>query len=123
MAEGKKVFLWVIAVLFILSGISWFLSRTVQTVDTGLVRYQEFQEIYNTTLQIDQNYCNLFVIEEDDKMFKDFSKSQQLLALRNSLNRWIGEYNAKSALINFNVWKSKELPRQLNVKQPQYDCL
>lgn len=123
MAEGKKVFLWVIAVLFILSGISWFLSRTVQTVDTGLVRYQEFQEIYNTTLQIDQNYCNLFVIEEDDKMFKDFSKSQQLLALRNSLNRWIGEYNAKSTLINFNVWKSKELPRQLNVKQPQYDCL
>lgn len=123
MAEGKKVFLWVIAVLFILSGISWFPSRTVQTVDTGLVRYQEFQEIYNTTLQIDQNYCNLFVIEEDDKMFKDFSKSQQLLALRNSLNRWIGEYNAKSALINFNVWKSKELPRQLNVKQPQYDCL
>jgi hypothetical protein len=120
-AIGKKIFLWVIFVIMIVSGITWFLSRTTQVIDNGLVRYQEFQEIYNTTQQINQNICNLESLSEQDKMFKDFSKSQQELALKSNLNRWIAEYNAKSSLINFNVWKSNDLPHTLNVSQ--YNCL
>lgn len=120
-AIGKKIFLWVILVIMIISGITWFLTRTTQIIDTGLVRYQEFQEIYNTTKQINQNICNLLALKEDDKMFKDFSRSQQELALKSNLNRWIVEYNAKSNLINFIVWKSNELPHTLNVNQ--YNCL
>jgi hypothetical protein len=120
-AIGKKIFLWVIFVIMIISGVTWFFSRSTQVIDTGLVRYQEFQEIYNTTKQINQNLCNLKDAKEDDKMFKDFSKSQQELALKSNLNRWIAEYNAKSNLINFNMWKSNELPRTLNVSQ--YNCL
>lgn len=117
----KNLYLWLILVILIVSGIAWFSTRTIEVVDTGLIRYQEFQEIYNTINQINQNVCNIKQINESDKMFKDFTKSQQILALQNQANRWIGEYNAKSNLINFNIWKSESLPKTLNVNQ--FDCL
>src|SRR5574343_416411 len=117
----KNLYLWLILVILIFSGIAWFSTRTIEVVDTGLIRYQEFQEIYNTINQINQNVCNIKQINESDKMFKDVTKSQQILALQNQANRWIGEYNAKSNLINFNIWKSESLPKTLNVNQ--FDCL
>ncbi len=117
---AKSWVIWLIVVLFLASGASWFFSRTVQTVDTGLVRYQEFQEIYNTTTKINTDLCNLKKVDEKDIMFKDFSKAQIILANQNNLNRWIAEYNAKSSLINFNVWKSTTLPYSLS--QQQFDC-
>lgn len=112
--------LWLIVVMFVASGVAWFFNRGVQTVDTGLVRYQEFQEIYNTTAKLNTDLCNLKKVNEKDQMFKDFSKAQQTLAIQNNLNRWIAEYNAKSSLINFNAWKSATLPYSLN--QQQFDC-
>jgi len=116
----KNWVVWLIAILFLASGIGWFFSRSVQSIDTGLVRYQEFQEIYNSTIKLNTDLCNLKKIDEKDKMFKDFSKAQQVLGIQNNLNRWISEYNAKSALINFNVWKSATLPYSLN--QQQFNC-
>ena len=117
----KNLYLWLIVVVLAISTITWVATRSVQVVDTGLIRYQEFQEIYNTTKQINDNICNLIVLKDDDKMFKDFSKSQQVLALKSNMNRWIAEYNAKSSLINFSVWKSDTLPQVLNVNQ--FSCL
>ena len=117
----KNLYLWLIVVGLAISTITWVATRSVQVVDTGLIRYQEFQEIYNTTKQINDNICNLIVLKDDDKMFKDFSKSQQVLALKSNMNRWIAEYNAKSSLINFSVWKSDTLPQVLNVNQ--FSCL
>jgi hypothetical protein len=122
--EGSKFvknwILWFVVMCLIISVGTWFFSRSVQVVDTGFVRYQEFQEIWNTTTKINNDLCNLQKVDEKDKMFHDFSKAQLVLAQQNNLNRWIAEYNAKSSLINFSVWKSNTLPHTIN--QSQFNC-
>lgn len=117
----RNFLLWVLFLCAVFSAIAWLLHRSVQATDTGLIRYQEFQEVYSTVGKINIDLCNIQNVPEDDKMFKDFSKSQQIIALKSNLNRWITEYNAKSSLVNFNMWKSKDLPRTL--AQAQFSCV
>jgi hypothetical protein len=119
--EKSKNYVVVLVIVCLMFFCLFIVGKVSTTINTGLIRYQEFQEIYNTTVQINQNLCNLSVIKDNDKMFKDFSKSQQVLALKSNMNRWIGEYNAKSTLINFNVWKSDTLPYSLTTNL--YNCL
>jgi hypothetical protein len=117
---GMKFWITVLGVLLAVSILVFVLNRTVQTVDTGLVRYQEFQEIYGTCESLKTKICNLKEIPEKDKMFNDISKDAQLTGLRNNLARWVNEYNSKSKLINFSVWKSDRLPYTLAVEN--FDC-
>lgn len=113
-------FLW-IGTLVAISIAGFIFTRSVQVVDTGLVRYQEFQEIYNTCESLKTKICNLKDIPDSDTMFQNNpSKAAQINGLRNNLARWVNEYNAKSKLINFNVWKSNNLPYELNVER--FDC-
>jgi hypothetical protein len=59
-------------------------------------------------------------LPESDKMFEQFSKTQRINTLKTQLNRWVEEYNAKSKMINHSLWKSSELPYQLNTNQ--FNC-
>jgi uncharacterized membrane protein YfbV (UPF0208 family) len=115
--QFRKIFLWFIGVLLVVSAIVWFANRAVSTADTAILRYEEFQEIYNTCVKVNTDLCNMKEIPETDKMFEQFSKGQRTLALKTQLNRWVEEYNAKSKMWNRSLWKSNELPYQLTVQQ------
>jgi hypothetical protein len=119
-----RMALWLFAGLLLvisLFSIIWFIgSRTVQTADNAIVHYEEFQRIYNATQALNEKLCTMNKIPETDVMFKDFSKAAQMNGLRNNLNRWIQEYNAKSNMWNRSLWKSKELPYEL--KTSDFSC-
>lgn len=88
--------------------------------DKAFIRYEEYQEIYNTCQKLNSDLCNLKDVPETDKMFEQFSKTQRQVGIRNTLNRWVEEYNAKSKMWNRAMWKSKELPYQLS--QQNFNC-
>lgn len=84
------------------------------TTDNAFANYEEYQEIYNTCQKLNTDLCNIQDVPSDDKMFEQFSKSQRLTGIKQNLNRWIEEYNAKSKMWNRSLWKSKTLPYQLS---------
>src|SRR5438445_481428 len=91
----KKVVYWVIGLVFVISAVTWFFSRTEKTIETGIVRYEEFQEINNTITKLNADLCNIKDVSETDKMFEQFSKAQRINTLRGQINRWVEDYNAK----------------------------
>lgn len=117
---AKRILYWFISVVLITSGIIWFLNRGVAVVDAGIVHYEEFQEIYNTCDKLNMDLCNMQALPDSDKMFEQFSKAQRINTLREQINRWVQEYNAKSKMINHSIWKSSALPYQLQTNQ--YNC-
>lgn len=117
---GKRLLYWFIALMFLISGIVWFLNRGVSAVETGILRYEEFQEINNTCTKLNLDLCNMKDLPETDKMFEQFSKAQRINTLRTQINRWTEEYNAKSKMWNRSLWKSNQLPYQLTTSQ--FNC-
>ncbi|MCK9568875.1 hypothetical protein M0R72_08040 [Candidatus Pacearchaeota archaeon] len=95
-------------------------NRVAGTTDAMLIRYEEFQDIYNTCVKLNTDLCNMKAVPETDKMFEQFSKEQRLLALRTNLNKWVEDYNAKSKMWNRALWKSKSLPYQLTTQK--FNC-
>lgn len=76
--------------------------------------YEEFQEIYNTILDI----CNkIEILEKSNAEADGFSKEERLLNLQNNLSRWVQEYNAKSRMLTRNKWKNPNLPYQLKISE------
>lgn len=114
---GKKFILWFIGVCLLVSGIVWFVSRSTQIVDNGIIHYEEFQEIYNTCQKLNTDLAIIQQTPETDKQFEQFSKSQRLNSIKQNLNRWVEDYNAKSKMWNRSLWKSNALPYQLDVNQ------
>ncbi|MCR4374180.1 MAG: hypothetical protein NUW22_04965 [Acidobacteria bacterium] len=106
-----------ILVLFAVSVGGWFLTRAGSIADTAVVRYEEFQEIYNTCRKIDTDLATVRAVPEDDRMFAAFSKAAMVAQKKQQLSRWVEEYNAKSRMWNRALWKSDALPYQLNVNQ------
>lgn len=98
----------------------WFYKQAHQVADTAVIKYEEFQEIYNTTSKIDTDICNMQSIPDDDVMFKQFSKAQQVNWLKTNLNKWVEDYNAKSKMRTRDLWKSNTLPHQLSLSQ--FNC-
>lgn len=45
---AKKLFIWFLVIVFAISATTWFLSRTIMTVETGILRYEEYTEMYQT---------------------------------------------------------------------------
>lgn len=88
--------------------------------DNAFVNYEDYQEIYNTCQKLNSDLCNIKSVSDSDKMFEQFSKTQRLVGIRNNMNRWIEEYNAKSKMWNKALWKSKQLPYQLS--SADFDC-
>jgi len=83
-------------------------------VNNSFDSYEEYQEIYNTCQKLNTDLCNIKDVPDSDKMFEQFSKSQRIVNIKQTLNRWIEEYNAKSKMWNRFMWKSKGLPYQLS---------
>lgn len=114
---GKKYLWWFVGFLILVGIIGAVLSRTGNVVDTAFIRYEEFQEIYNTCEKINTDLGIIHRVDENDKMFEQFSKAQRIAALQSNLNRWVEDYNAKSKMWNRSIWKSSTLPYQLTVQQ------
>jgi hypothetical protein len=117
---AKKWIIWIVILSFVIGGIVWFFNRTEKTVDAAFVKYEEFQEIYNTCSKLNTDICNMRDMPEGDKSFEQFSKAQRINTLKTQLNKWVEDYNAKSKMWNRSIWKSDQLPYQLNVNQ--FNC-
>ncbi len=117
---GKRLIYWFISLLLLVSGIIWFMNRGVKIVDSGIIHYEEFQELYNTCNKINTDLCNMKELPEADKMFEQFSKVQRVNSLKTQLNRWVEDYNSKSKMWNRSLWKSSSLPYQLSTSQ--FNC-
>ncbi len=111
----KKIIIWFIVLAFIVSGIAWFFNRTEQIANTAIIRYEEFQEIYNTCQKLNTDLAIVESTSADDKQFDQFSKSQRINAIKMNLNKWVEDYNAKSKVWTRSLWKSNTLPYQLSV--------
>jgi hypothetical protein len=119
-SEERGMLKWMVVILVFATIISvgaWLLNRSADVVDTGITRYEEFHEIARTAEQINTNLCQMRALPDKDPMFAQFSKAQRINQLQAQLNRWVEEYNAKSKMINRSLWKSSELPYQLDVAQ------
>lgn len=114
---GKKLLIWFIAVMLVVSGIVWFFNRSERTIDTGIIRYEEFQEIYNTCQKLNTDLSIIQATPETDKQFEQFTKAQRLNSVKQNLNRWVEDYNAKSKVWTHSMWKSNTLPYQLSVTE------
>jgi len=120
MRPFKKFILWLILVFIVGTVIVFILRRSVNAVDKGISRYEEFQDIYNSCKKIDTDICNMHSLEGSDPMFQQFSKAQRINALQTNLNRWIEEYNAKSKTWTRSMWKGKSLPTTLSIED--FNC-
>jgi len=118
----KRMVYWVIGLVIVLSigGFVVHKFREATRVDTAVLNYEEYQEIYNTCVKLNTDICNMKDVPETDPMFSQFSKAQRILALRTSLNRWIEDYNAKSKMWGRSLWKSSTLPYQLS--NQEFNC-
>jgi hypothetical protein len=91
-----------------------------KSYENAVVNYEEYREIYQTTQKINNDLCSMRELSDKDPMFAQFSKAQRIQQMKQSLNRWVEDYNAKSKMINRSIWKSSELPYQLSVTQ--FNC-
>lgn len=113
-----KIALIIIAILFSLGALSiceYACNKAKENVtENAFLRYEEYQEIYNTCQQLNSDLCNVKDVPSEDKMFEQFSKSQRITGIKQKINRWIEDYNAKSKMWNRALWKSSKLPYQLS---------
>ncbi len=116
----KKFLIWFVIVMFTIGIVTWLFKTSTNIVETGIVRYEEYTEIYQTCQKLNTDICNMQGMNETDKMFEQFSKAQRILSIKTQLNRWVEDYNAKSKMINRSLWKASELPYQLNLNQ--FNC-
>ncbi len=118
----KKFVYWFIGLSLVISVGAFIVhkAREATHIDTAVINYEEYQEIYNTCVKINTDLCNMKDIPDTDPMFDQFSKAQRILALKTQLNRWVEEYNAKSKMWGRALWKSNELPHQLS--NEQFSC-
>mgnify|MGYP001562519287 CR=1 FL=1 len=113
--QGKRLAVWAILLLCIVSAAIWLFGRSDRIIQTGIIRYEEFQEIYNTCQKLNTDLQIIQATPESDKQFDQFSKAQRLNAIKQNLNRWVEDYNGKSKVWTRSVWKSNTLPYQLSV--------
>jgi hypothetical protein len=119
---GKRIIYWFIGLIIVFSVVG-LVVRSIKKathIEEAVIIYEEYQEIYNTCSKLNTDLCNMESLPEDDKMFEQFSKAQRILAIKTNLNRWVEEYNSKSKMWGRQLWKSNELPYQLNVNQ--FNC-
>ena len=118
----KRIIYWIIGLTLVLSTAGYIVHkvREATKIDTAVIHYEEYQEIYNTCVKLNTDICNMKDVPDTDPMFSQFSKAQRILALRTNLNRWIEDYNAKSNMWGRSLWKSSSLPYQLS--NQEFNC-
>jgi hypothetical protein len=92
-------------------------KHITNSMDNAVISYDEYQDIYATCKQINSDLGVIKETPENDSQFAQFSKAQRLNSMRQNLNRWINEYNAKSKHIDKKWWKSSDLPYELSSNQ------
>lgn len=103
-------------------GLLWFIGKgcavadKVTNVETAFINYEQFFEIHNTCVQINMDLGAMRALPDSDKMFEQFSKVQRVNALQLQMNRWIQDYNAKSAMWHRGMWRDAALPYTLTTK-------
>jgi uncharacterized membrane protein len=119
---AKRLAIWIVGASLVVGAIVWVTKRGADTVDNGILHYEEFTEIAKACDKLNTDLCNMHKVPADDPMFAQFSKAQRVLALQSELNRWVEEYNGKSKMLNRSLWKPSSLPYQLSVSYyPCYD--
>ena len=88
-------------------------KHVTNSMENAVISYDEYQDIYNTCKQIDDDLGVMRTTPDTDPQFQNFSKASRVNALKMNLNRWVNEYNAKSKHIDKKFWKSEELPYKL----------
>ena len=114
--EDKNGIIAIIGIFLIIGALASIKScndKTVEVVNTGIDQYEEFHSIYNTVLKLKEDIKTINELDENDKMFNFVSKSATLMGKKQLLNRWISEYNAKSSMVNREIWKGTSLPYKL----------
>jgi hypothetical protein len=86
-------------------------------MENAVISYDEYQDIYATCNKLNTDLGIIQSTPDNDKQFNQFSKSQRINSIKQNLNRWVEEYNAKSKHIDKKFWKSDALPYQLSVNQ------
>lgn len=96
-------------------------KHITNSMENAVITYDEYQDIYNTCKQLDADLKVLKDTPDDDSQFSQFSKAQRINAVKQNMNRWIAEYNAKSKHIDKKWWKSDALPQELTTNHfPNY---
>lgn len=118
---GKRLLWWAVGffllVGLIIGGCNLFFNTAKKAthIEDAVQVYEEFQEIYNTCQKLNTDLGIIQATPETDKQFDQFSKAQRLNAIKQNLNRWVEDYNAKSKMWGRSLWKSNSLPYQLSV--------
>lgn len=112
----------IILVLIIAFGINLGIRSCSQAaksthIDDATIVYEEYQEIFNTCSKLNTDLGNMQSLPEEDKMFEQFSKAQRINTIKTQLNHWVEVYNGKSKMWGRSLWKSDELPYQLDINQ------
>ena len=92
-------------------------NHAYKSMENAVIFYDEYQDIYATCKQINTDLGVIKETPETDKQFEQFSKQQRINTLKQNLNRWVNEYNAKSKHIDKKWWKSSELPHTLTTAE------
>lgn len=92
-------------------------KHVTNSMENAVISYDEYQDIFATCEQINSDLGVVKETPETDTQFSQFSKQQRINAMKQQLNRWINEYNAKSKHIDKKWWKSSELPYSLQTNQ------
>ena len=92
-------------------------KHITNSMENAVISYDEYQDIYATCTQLNSDLGIIKETPETDSQFSQFSKSQRINAIKQNLNRWINEYNAKSKHIDKKWWKSSSLPYELSTNQ------
>jgi len=117
---GMKVvliFLGIVIFGFLLKTCGIPEKHVTNSMENAVISYDEYQNIYQTCIQLNNDLGVIKSTPETDAQFLQFSKSQRLNAIKQNLNRWISEYNAKSKHIDKKYWKSSDLPYELYPNQ------
>lgn len=92
-------------------------KHITNSMENAVISYDEYQDIYGTCKQINSDLGVIKETPDNDPQFLQFSKAQRVNTLKQNMNRWVNEYNAKSKHIDKKWWKSDALPYELNVNQ------
>ena len=96
-------------------------NHVFNSMENAVISYDEYENIYATCNKCNEDLAIIKATPENDPQFDQFSKAQRINTIKQNLNRWVEEYNAKSKHIDKKFWKSNELPYKLSVNQfPNY---
>lgn len=114
---GILIFIALLALSFTVRTCSIAQNHVENSMKNAVISYDEYQDIYATCVQLNLDLGVIKDTPETDSQFSQFSKQQRINTLKQQLNRWINEYNAKSKHIDKKWWKSSELPYSLESNQ------